>query len=192
MDVESEVRQLQCMEILGGNRSVRQAVRSPGLDAWVECRPHRADAGGDIHYFSMCGSGRVTRLAIADVMGHGEEASEMAAWLRGLMAKHVNLLDQRRLASQINKELTAQANCEGHDRFATVALMTYFAPTDHLIICNAGHPPPLWYSQRTARWGWLEPGAPDLGPGLSAEKVRYLGRPVANLPLGVLEGTEYV
>jgi len=81
---------------------------SPGLDAWVECRPHQSDAGGDIHYFSMCGSGRVTRLAIADVMGHGEEASELAVWLRGLMRKHINLLDQRRFAHQINQELTSR------------------------------------------------------------------------------------
>ena len=192
MDHNSKAKQLQCMEIVGGNQAVSQAIQAPGLDAWVESRPHESDAGGDIHYFSMCGSGRVTRLAIADVMGHGEEASELAVWLRGLMRKHINLLDQRRFARQINQEFASREDSSGLNRFATVALMTYFAPTDHLILCNAGHPPPLWYSGRTKQWGWLEPESPDLGPSLRQETVRYLGRPVANLPLGVLEGTHYV
>lgn len=180
------------MEIVGGNHAVSQAILAPGLDAWVECHPHHANGGGDIHYFSMCGSGRVTRLAIADVTGHGEEAAELALWLRGLMRKHINLLDQRRFARQINKELASREESSGLSRFATVALMTYFAPTDHLIVCNAGHPPPLWFSERTKQWGWLEPDSPDLGPSLKQETARYLGKSVANLPLGVLEGTHYV
>lgn len=191
MAEQGDIKQMQCMEVFGGNRAVRQELRSPGLETWLESRPHQSDAGGDIHFLSMCGSGRVTRLAIADVSGHGASASGMAARLRGMMAKHVNLLDQRRLARRLNKELTLGER-DSPGQFATVALMTYFAPTDHLILCNAGHPPPLWYSTRRQEWDWLTPDAPDLGPSLSEEKVRYAGRPVSNLPLGVLEGTEYV
>ena len=108
------------------------------------------------------------------------------------MRKHINLLDQRRFARQINRELAEREDRSGLSRFATVALMTYFAPTDHLIVCNAGHPPPLWYSTRTGQWGWLVPGVEDSGPGLDQENTRYLGKRVANLPLGVLEGTRYV
>jgi len=192
MDHNHEARQLQCMEIVGGNQAVSQEIQAPGLDAWVECRPHQYDTGGDIHYFSMCGSGRVTRLAIADVSGHGAEAADLAVWLRGMMRKHINLLDQRRFARQINQDFARREDRKGLTRFATVALMTYFAPTDHLIVCNAGHPPPLWFSQRTGQWRWLEPEVPAPGPSLRQETARYLGRRVANLPLGVVEGTEYV
>jgi len=68
---------MQCMELIGGNRIVRRALSAPGLDVWLESRPFRGDAGGDVHYFSICGSGRVTRLAIADVSG---TASPRTRW----------------------------------------------------------------------------------------------------------------
>jgi len=60
-----------------------------------------------------------------------------------------------------------------------------------MIVCNAGHPPPLWYSERTKQWGWLEPESPDLGqvsgrrqPGTSESR----GEPA----LGRFGGTHYV
>ena len=192
MSSMASTRTLQCMEIVGGNSAVAQSVRTPGLDMYVQSWPHHGDVGGDIHYFSVCGSGRVTRLAIADVSGHGAEASEAAVWLRGLMRKHINVLDQREFARQINRELLAGGARFGPGRFVTAALMTYFAPTGHLIVCNGGHPPPLWYSAPAARWSLLTPDTPDRGPGLEAETARYLGRRVSNLPLGVIDGTDYV
>lgn len=183
---------LTCMEIVGGNRAVRQPLDTPGLSIWVESLPIDGDAGGDIHYFSVCGSGRVTRMVIADVAGHGQEADELAGWLRDVMRKHINQLDQRKLARAVNQELAARMAAHDDDRFATVALLTYFAPTDHLIVCNAGHPPPLWFSRRHQRWFALTVDTPDRGPSMEGEKARYLGKPVANLPLGVIEGTDYV
>ena len=189
MDGEPAAHQLQCMEIVGGNRTVQQQVEAPGLDIWIDSRPVEGETGGDIHYFSVCGSGRVTRLVIADVTGHGEDAGELAAWLRTRMRKHINLLDQRKFAREINRELSARVE---DGRFATVALLTYFAPTDHLIVCNAGHPPPLWYSRQSGQWELLGPDLTAVGEPLSRQKARYLGRKVSNLPLGVIEGTEFV
>jgi hypothetical protein len=49
----------------------------------------------------------------------------------------------------------------------------------------------VWFSRRTGRWSLLEQDAPDLGPSLTREKERYMMRPVANLPLGVIEPTDY-
>jgi serine phosphatase RsbU (regulator of sigma subunit) len=183
---------LQCMEIVGGNRTASQAIRVPGLDIWVESIPVEGDVGGDIHYFSLCGSGRVTRLVVADVAGHGAASDELAARLRRMIRKHINHLDQRRLARDINEELAEHMDQTKDSRFATVAFLTYFAPTDHLIICNAGHPAPIWFNRRSEQWRRLEPGVPDPGPPLSDEDARYAGKPVANLPLGVVKGTEYV
>lgn len=176
------------MELIGGNRAVRQALTAPGLDVWVESRPFEGDAGGDVHYFSMCGSGRVTRLAIADISGHGQSADQTALWLRSLMRKHINLLDQTGFARAINKEFAAAAHTSA---FATALLMTYYAPTDHLILCNAGHPRPLWYDSRLKLWKWLDPSVPDPGPSIREAKGRYRLRPLSNLPLGVLEPMAY-
>jgi len=55
----------------------------PGLDAWVSSQPEgHAVAGGDVYYFSSCASGRITRILLADVSGHGELIARTAAGLR--------------------------------------------------------------------------------------------------------------
>lgn len=180
---------LQCMEIIGGNQAVHSAISSPGLDIWLDSRPLAGNVGGDIHYFSMCGSGRVTRLAVADISGHGPGMNQVARWLRGLMRKHINLLDQTRFARAINREFTQGAEA---NYFATVLLTTYFAPTDHLIVCNAGHPRPIWYSRKRNEWQLLDADLPDAGPSIRQARGTYLLKPVSNLPLGVIEPTDYV
>ena len=165
------------MEIWGGNRAVEDAISVHGIDAWVYSRPYGGDEhGGDIHYVSMCGSGRIARFAVADVSGHGRSVGELAVTLRSLMAKNVNRADQTRFARALNREFSALAR---DGTFATAILATYWAPTDHLITCNAGHPPPLWY--RTEQRAW-QPLVPDV-PG-------HLER-AANLPLGIIEPTDY-
>lgn len=169
---------LGCMEVRGGITATDERLSMPGLDAWIYCRPHDgAEAGGDIHYVSSCFTGRVARFALADVSGHGPEAAKTSELLRDLMRKHVNTLDQTELAQVINAEF--EANREGF-RFATALLMAYFAPEDKLIVCNAGHPRPLWF--RAARGGWqlLDHAA----EGCTEEAPN-------NLPLGVITPTEY-
>ena len=71
-------RVLQCMEITGSNRALRHTVRAPGLDIWIDSRPLSPGGGGDVHYVSTCGAGYVTRLALADVAGHGESVDGLA------------------------------------------------------------------------------------------------------------------
>ncbi len=187
-DRERQPYALQCMEVIGGNRATENRVSSPGLEIWVTSQPYKGDAGGDVHYFSMCGSGRVTRLAMADVSGHGAEADETAQWLRNLMRRHINLLDQTQLAQAINRDMPRVA--EG-GRFATVLFVTYFAPTDHLVVCNAGHPRPIWFSRRLMRWQLLDEDLPDAGPSIRDAKARYRLKAVANLPLGIIDPTDY-
>src|SRR6188768_413709 len=71
---------MQCMEVRGGNEPVDAALAMPGVEAWVYSRPYHSagesDAdvsggGGDVHYISSCATGRVTRMLVADVSGHG-------------------------------------------------------------------------------------------------------------------------
>src|SRR5271154_3906511 len=115
---------MQCMEIVGSNRAVRRTIAAPGLDIWIDSRPlGRGAWGGDVHYLSTCGGGYVTRLALADVAGHGESADGMAIALRKLMRKYINTLDQTRFARALNQELAAAAES---DRFVTALLLTYF------------------------------------------------------------------
>ena len=179
---------LQCLEVLGGNQVVQHALASPGLDVWIDSQPYGGARGGDLHYVSMCGSGRVTRFVVADISGHGPDLNEIARWLRKSVRKHINLLDQTRFARALNKDF---ADKVGNEKYATVLLATYFAPTHHLIVCNAGHPRPLWYSHLAGCWQFLDHAAASAGPSIRTERVRYRLSRVANLPLGVIEPTEY-
>lgn len=170
--------ELQCLEVWGGTQSVDTELTLPGIDAWVHSRPYQGDAdGGDIHYISSCFCGRVARFVVADVAGHGKQVADLSAKLRALMRKHINYLDQTGLAQALNREFAALTRV---GRFATALLASYFAPTDHLILCNAGHPHPLLYRAAEKSWHIVEHQSP-----LSTEAPN-------NLPLGIVDPTDYI
>ncbi len=167
---------LQCMEVWGGNQAVESSVTLSGLDAWVFSVPHKGGgAGGDIHYVSSCATGRINRLLVADVSGHGESVAEVARHLRDLMRRFVNHLDQRAFVRSLNREFAAIAQT---GRFATAVITTYWSPTGVLQICNAGHQRPLLYRARTGEWTFVTAAESRAGA-------------VADLPLGILDVTQY-
>ena len=91
---------------------------------------------------SSCATGRITRLLIADVSGHGDVVAALGRDLRGLMRRYVNFLDQQKFVKAMNAEFVESSAA---NIFATAIVMTFFAPTRQLSLCNAGHPPPLIY-----------------------------------------------
>ena len=179
---EPPPRSLQCLEVWGGNRAVSEAVTMPGLDAWVYARPYEnSDGGGDIHYVSSCATGRITRMLVADVSGHGQKVSSVAVALRDLMRRYVNHLDQSKFVRGLNREF-GQIDTGG--RFATAIAATYWAPTETLVLCNAGHPRPLWYNARRAQWTVLI--ANDAAHARTADDDGP-----SNVPLGVDDAASY-
>ncbi len=173
----SPAHSLQCLDVWGGNNSFDGAISVPGLDVWVWSLPYESQAhGGDIHYISMCRCHSISRFVIADVSGHGEEVDELTRRLRKLMRKHINTPDQTQLVRSLNR---AFDRLKQEGRFATALLATYYPPTDDLIICNAGHPPPLWYHKASGAWRLLT--ADVSGPEGD----------VTDLPLGVISKTTY-
>lgn len=179
---------MQCMEVWGGNQPADSGVVMAGLDAWVYSRPYgEAGGGGDIHYVSSCATGRITRLLVADVSGHGAAVSETAGKLRALMRRYVNFIDQTRFVRALNDEFTALAS---EQRFATAVAATFFGPTHELSLCNAGHPPPLGYAAKTKQWRVLEQKASLAQEQGDREGAQRSGGP-ANLPLGILDMSQY-
>jgi serine phosphatase RsbU (regulator of sigma subunit) len=179
-----EPREIACMEVWGGNGPTRTSVSVPGNDVSVAAEPWRGGgAGGDIYYMSNCMAGIITRFVLADVAGHGEGTDELARSLRRMMRKHINTADQSRFARALNREF-GEASTLG--RFATALIATYFAPSDHLIVCNAGHPSPLWYRAAERRWMLMGPMSAGARMAQSAEQIG-----VPNLPLGIIEPTSY-
>lgn len=175
--------QLTCLEVWGGNRRVVQPIELPGLAAWVYSNPLAGqDGGGDLHYLSVCGQGRLTRIGLADVSGHGQEVSQVATCLRDLMRKHINTLDQSELLHDLNQSFPQQ--CLREVKFASIIFLSVYGEpgwpeTGRLVFSNAGHPPPLWYRAREKNWERL------------VETTPHRETEVADLPLGVIPGTDY-
>ncbi len=145
---------MQCMEVWGGNSVVDKTFEVPGLRVWVYSKPHgEAAAGGDVYYISSCASGRITRLLLADVSGHGPAAADLAIALRDLMRKNVNLIRQGRLVEGMNRQFGRVSNSGA---FATALVSTFFQPARKLTLCNAGHPPPLFFQAKLNRWSILQ------------------------------------
>ena len=168
-------KQMSCMEVWGGNQAMDGGVMMAGMDAWIYSRPWREDlAGGDVHYVSSCASGRITRLVVADVSGHGISVADLAGELRQCMRHFVNHLDQRRFVQTLNSEFMRLSDT---GTFATAVIGTFFAPNRFFSLVNAGHPPPLYYSQRDQAWTQLED--------------RMEEKSVANVPLGISEDMRY-
>ncbi|HEX8916337.1 MAG TPA: PP2C family protein-serine/threonine phosphatase [Humisphaera sp.] len=172
---------MTCMEVWGGNRVVDSSVVLAGLDAWVYSRPFGdSSEGGDVYYVSSCATGRITRLLVADVSGHGASVGEVATGLRQLMRRFVNHIDQARFVRAMNGEFAEMSRNGG---FATAVVTTFFAPTNRLSLCNAGHPVPLHYVAAEGRWRLLESGG-------RTESADSADAP-ANLPLGILDLSDY-
>ncbi len=175
----TDAQVMPCMEVWGGNQAVDCGVVMSGIDAWLYSRPHQGDAaGGDVHYVSSCATGRITRVLVADVSGHGTAVAEMGTKLRGLMRRHVNHLDQTKFIASLNGEFGSMA---ASGCFATSVVATFFAPTNQLAVVNAGHPPPLVYRRKAVSWTFLE-GAADSQDSQGQQ---------ANVPLGILEEGRY-
>lgn len=180
---------LRAMEIWGGSGPAEHRVTLPGFEGWVYCRPHnpeagrRAAAGGDFRFISTCAAGQIVRLMLADIAGHGADAQDMAKRLRAITRKHINKPNPTRFARALNWELSRLAD---QGAFATAIITTYFAPTDHMILCNAGHPRPLLYRARLKRWELLDESAAS---ALPSERTGETG--MRNLPLGVVGGADY-
>ena len=173
---DSQTERMQCMEVWGGNSEVDRSFEMPGLKAWVYSRPFDNSAGGgDVYYISSCASGRITRIILADVSGHGATASELGVALRDLMGRNVNRIKQTRFVQDMNQQFAkvAEDSC-----FATAIVSTYFAPTRSFTMCNAGHPPPFLYRTLEKRWLTLE------------KSERKIGKP-SDLPLGIIDQSEY-
>lgn len=165
---------LVCTEVWGGNRKVMRTIKLPSLLAWVASIPlQEGEGGGDLHYMSVCDFDLISRVALADVMGHGSEANAVTQTLRKLMRKNINTWDQ----SDFMRELNDTFRQSGDEKYATVIVLSFHRITGRLSFSNAGHPPPLWYHAAQRIWGWLE-------EGIEANEV-------AGLPVGLTAGTDY-
>lgn len=176
--------ELRCLEVWGGSNAASHIASVPGLDIAVRSSPVEGENGGDLYLISSCSSGWISRVLLADVSGHGPTVSGLSSKLRKAMHKSINTVDQSKLARTLN---SAFDEFSSDGRFATAILMTYYAPSGHLVLVNAGHPPPLIKRAGSLAWQTLTKET----PGAMTQSTRELRVGLMNLPLGVINNTDY-
>ena len=175
--MQSMSRHLACSETWASNKQTDSLVELPGLTAWVHSVPMGpTHAGGDVHYVSVCPSCIVTRIALADVSGHGQAVGVFGEKLRELMERHLRALGQIELMRDLNQAVREELG-DGH--YATMVAVGWHGRRGLMVMTNAGHPPPLWYRASRDEWSWLETKR-------ASERVRPAG-----VPLGLLADVTY-
>ena len=164
---------LKCAETWASNQETSSVADLPGLRVWVHSTPFGpGEAGGDVHYVSVCPSCIVSRIALADVSGHGRAVVSLSAKLRELMQKHLTALEQTSLMRDLNEAVIAELDGV---HYATMVAAGFHSRRGLLVMTNAGHPPAFWYRANRDEWAWFERHRPE-------ESVGVRGTPLGLLP----------
>ena len=173
---QAEPYRIRCAEILGGILAIDADIATKGLSASLFSTAHDGDRGGDMYYVSVCKWDYLTRIAVADVRGHGGQASRISAWVYEAMQKRMNTTSGHRILSDLNGLVADR----GFDAITTAAVVGYHVDKQRLYFSYAGHPPA--YVQ-LAKGPWQPVTLPSATP-------RFASGP-ANLPLGVFPKVKY-
>ena len=168
---------LKCAETWAGNEGTSSVVDLPGLRVWVHSTPFGpGDAGGDVHYVSVCPSCIVSRIALADVSGHGRAVVALGAKLRELMQTYLAALEQTNLMRDLNEAVISELDGV---HYATMVAVGFHGRRGLLVMTNAGHPPAFWYRAQRNEWAWFEAQGAEDRSGVSGT------------PLGLLPNVSY-
>ena len=109
---------------------------------------------------SVCDYDLISRVALADVSGHGGEVDGVTQKLRNLMHENINAWDQSDFMRGVNETFRKS----GDHKYATAIALSLHRVIGRLAFSNAGHLPPLWYHAAEGAWGWLEPASKPACP----------------------------
>lgn len=80
---------LKCTEVLGGIRNRNIEISAGSVIASIYSAACCGGKGGDIYYFGVCRDGQITRLAVADVAGHGEAVTQVSQMVYDALKDHM-------------------------------------------------------------------------------------------------------
>jgi len=162
---------LDCSGLWGGIEDLDEEIQSAGIAASLYSSSCDGGKGGDIYFFGACTDERLTRVALADVVGHGHAVSDVSAYMYGVLRAHVCDPDSGRILSEVN-----QIAAEHGLKAMTTAMVMAYSASDRAFYCAyAGHWPALLKRAAEATWSVTSPGE----------------RAVMGLPLGVSSDSVY-
>lgn len=168
----SVARPFGCMELWAGNEKAHRSLDLAGLEADVIAVPSGAESGGDLSAVFSC-SDNIARVVLADCVGHGYVASNVARHVHRLLHKFQDIRDTAGLLRALNNEFTLDVEeADGPLRLTTVVTGTFDSVTGEFTFAYAAHPRMLLWSGRE-------------------EKFCQIGDGLENFPLGFVTGEEY-
>ena len=167
------MHQLRCSEVWGGIQNEDLDARSAMVTASLYSGACDGGKGGDIYYYSVCQMDKLTRIAVADVVGHGEKVSTVSQWIYESLRKRMNGGEGCELLSELN----ALACERGLEALTTASVASFYKPLSKLCFAYAGHPPLLFRRRAAGHWQPLPLAKGRSGP--------------ANLPLGITPDMRY-
>lgn len=165
---------LSCGEIWGGIRNCDEDVASEGLTASLYSVASDGGKGGDIYYLSLCENNMLTRMILADVVGHGEEASKISTYIYEAIKLHMNDTAGDEFLSELNRT----ALKIGLDALTTVVMAAFYKVNGTLYFANAGHPAPLIKQKDESNWLELKLTKGVNDPVLGYSQANYTQRAI--------------
>jgi serine phosphatase RsbU (regulator of sigma subunit) len=80
---------LECKELWGGIRNQNIEIAAGKVIGSIYSASSEGGKGGDIYYFGVCKGDLISRMAIADVTGHGEAVSEISQYVYDALKAHM-------------------------------------------------------------------------------------------------------
>ena len=87
-NVKSRQR-IECKVIWGGIQNLDAEITAGKLIGSIYSTASEGGQGGDIYYFAVCRVDKFSRLAIADVTGHGDAVSEVSQYVYDSLKAHI-------------------------------------------------------------------------------------------------------
>jgi len=151
----------------------QEIPKIPGIQLAVRSEPARIVGGDYFDFFLFRNS--MQALTLADVMGKGLPASmlmsNLQASLRILGPENDKL---EKTATRLNELFRYNLKTI---KFITVILAAIDISDRHLIYCNAGHNPPLWYRHALNKFERLDPTGPAIGilsdPVFKTKQIKF-------------------
>ena len=150
---DTEMHQLKCGEIWGGISNCDDDIVSAGLTASLYSFASDGSKGGDIYYLSLCDSNALTRIILADVIGHGQKVSQISQIIYLAIKSHMNDGEGDKLLAELNQTVLKM----GLEAMTTLVMAAFYKVDGNLYFANAGHPKALIKSKTESSWLELKP-----------------------------------
>lgn len=165
------MHRIACGEVWGGIKDADLSACTASLHVDLYSAACRGGRGGDIYYMTVCDSDMLTRIVVADVVGHGDTVSTVSDWVYRSLRANMGQPNGARLLEGWNRRLGEHTMAS----LTTAAMVQVVASQGRMMFCYAGHPPVLIRRAGDSRWEPLELSQPR----------------GENLPLGLDTGTRY-